>query len=152
MAIIVERIELGQISGQIQGAAQLKTSPVRAWVTAANSIFFDCSVTSPVNSVANVPEDLFVRLRFGQLVKEWRRDTALISSVTRTSMHPAYQAIIGMGKPVLPLVFEELQHRGGHWLWALRAITQQDPATGIADFDEARRAWLTWGRLQGHIR
>jgi hypothetical protein len=66
-------------------------------------------------------------------------------------MHPAYQAIIGMGPAALPLIFREPEMRGGHWLWALRAITEEDPSRGHPDFDVARRVWLAWGRDHGYI-
>lgn len=67
-------------------------------------------------------------------------------------MHPAYQAIIGMGKPVLPMIFDELKNKGGHWFWALRAITQEDPAKDYTDFEQAKQAWLAWGQSQGFVR
>lgn len=84
------------------------------------------------------------RDQFDRLVKEWRRETAHISSVAKTSMHPAYQTIIGMGKEALPFIFEELERRGGHWFWALRFITQEDPASGCSDLESAKAAWLSW--------
>lgn len=84
--------------------------------------------------------------RFAELVRRWKRDTALTSSIAKAAMHSAYQEIIGMGERALPLIFEELEHRGGHWFWALRAITGEDPARGISDFDAARHAWIEWWR------
>ncbi|MBI2205809.1 MAG: hypothetical protein HYU41_18345 [Candidatus Rokubacteria bacterium] len=84
--------------------------------------------------------------RFAELVRRWKRDTALTSSIAKVSMHSAYQEIIGMGARALPLIFEELEQRGGDWFWALRAITGEDPARGSSDFDEAKRAWLDWWR------
>lgn len=88
---------------------------------------------------------------FQELVAKWRRDTDHISSITKTVMHPSYQQIMGMGPPVVPLILEELRDRGGHWFWALRFITRQNPADGGIEFDAARQAWLKWGRSEGYI-
>jgi len=88
---------------------------------------------------------------FNELVAKWRRDTDHISSITKTVMHPCYQTIMAMGRPAVPLILEELRDRGGHWFWALRFITQQNPADGCVEFDAARGAWLEWGRRESYI-
>ncbi|MEH1806702.1 MAG: hypothetical protein V7L28_15390 [Nostoc sp.] len=44
-----------------------------------------------------------IEATFTALVKQWREETFGISSTNQMSMHPAYQQIIGMGKPVIPL-------------------------------------------------
>ncbi|PYU96522.1 MAG: hypothetical protein DMG25_01780 [Acidobacteria bacterium] len=88
---------------------------------------------------------------FQELASKWRRETRHVSSLTRMAMHPAYQNIIGMGEPALPLILRELQENGGHWLWALHAITREDPAQEGDDFDTAVQAWLSWGKKRGYI-
>ena len=88
---------------------------------------------------------------FQQLARKWKRETRHVSSITRAAMHPAYQSIIGMGEPAVPLILRELREHGGHWLWALHAITRRDPAPDGSSFDEAVQAWLDWGRSQGYI-
>jgi hypothetical protein len=68
-------------------------------------------------------------------------------------LHPAYQRIIGMGEQVLPLIFKDLSARGGHWIWALSAITGEcDVAKSGDTFREAVQAWLKWGRKNGYLR
>ena len=62
---------------------------------------------------------------FRELADQWYRETRYLSSITRTVTHLAYQNIIGMGPAALPLILRELEERGGHWLWALNAITQK---------------------------
>jgi hypothetical protein len=59
-------------------------------------------------------------------------------------MHPAYQRIIGMGPVVLPLILREMQERGGHWFWALRAISEEDPvdAQDAGAIKKMTEAWL----------
>lgn len=96
-------------------------------------------------------EDAELKRTFTALAEKWKRETRHISSITRTSTHPAYQQIIGMGEPAVPLILQELQENGGHWLWALHAITREDPAQEEGDFDGAVQAWLNWGRSQGYI-
>jgi hypothetical protein len=41
--------------------------------------------------------------------------------------HPAYQRIIEMGQPVMPLIFRELEREPDHWFWALQSITGENP-------------------------
>ena len=90
-------------------------------------------------------------IKFNQLVQEWKHDTRFTSSLTKMITHPSYQAIIGMGREALPFIFSELQQSRDHWLWALRAITQEDPAPKGADFDTAVEAWLEWGKRHGYL-
>jgi len=66
--------------------------------------------------------------------------------------HPAYQAIVEMGEPVLPLLFEELRERPDHWLVALHRITKEDPAKRNSNFNDAVNAWLEWGRKRGLLK
>src|SRR3954454_14633395 len=101
-------------------------------------------------------EPLFVALsgewdedEFDELADVWRQETAgapfLITRVT----HWAYQRIIGMGPKALPLILRELQRETNHWLWALNAITGEDPADGAETFEDAAGRWLQWGRIRG---
>ncbi len=66
-------------------------------------------------------------------------------------MHPAYQHIIGIGMPAVPLLLRELKENPDHWFWALHAITEQDPAHSEDTFDGAVAAWLEWGRHHGYL-
>jgi hypothetical protein len=60
--------------------------------------------------------------RFRDLADRWHRETRLLSSVSKMSMHPAYQQIIGMGAAAIPLILRELEQTRDHWLWALYAM------------------------------
>ena len=68
--------------------------------------------------------------------------------ITRVA-HWAYQRIIGMGQPALPLILHDLDERPDHWFWALNAITGIDPADGVESFQDAAERWLEWGRSEG---
>jgi hypothetical protein len=90
---------------------------------------------------------------FVELAEQWRRDTAHFSSITQKAMHPAYQRVIGMGPPVLPLIFQELERRPGHWFWALRAITGEDPVRteDVGNIPKMTEAWLAFGKERGYL-
>jgi hypothetical protein len=68
-------------------------------------------------------------------------------------MHPAYQQIIGIGPDAIPLILQELERKPGHWFWALKSITGEDPVLPehrgqIAKMTES---WLSWGYEKGHL-
>jgi hypothetical protein len=89
--------------------------------------------------------------KFTELAERWRRETAVLSNVHRIVLHSAYQRIIGLGPVAIPLILKELSERPGHWFWALKAITGEDPVTPGATFKEAVDTWLDWGRARGYI-
>jgi hypothetical protein len=91
------------------------------------------------------------RRAFRKYADEWIHDTEAISSLTDMVLHPAYQGIIGLGKPALPLLLEELRVRPDYWFWALRSIAGEDPNKPNPNFDEAVGAWLRWGREHLYI-
>ena len=89
---------------------------------------------------------------FVELVDKWKAETAMTSSVSDFSMHPAYQRIIGLGREAVPLLLRELALRPDHWFWALKAITGVDPVppSDRGNISKMTEAWLRWGREQGH--
>lgn len=95
-------------------------------------------------TVSETLEKKFIRLR-----DQWKAETAHVSSTTRLVLHPAYQAIIGMGPDVVPLLLRELERRVDNWFWALHAITQADPADpgSQGDGEKIAKAWLAWGKF-----
>jgi hypothetical protein len=98
---------------------------------------------------APAPSDL--EIKFNTLAEQWYNETGMISMLHKKVMHPSYQKIIGMGKDALPFIFRELKERRGHWLWALCAITGEDPAESKNKFAEAVNAWLEWGKTHGYL-
>ncbi len=92
-----------------------------------------------------------LELIFRACVEHWSRDTCAVSSVTTMILHPAYQRIIGLGRQALPLLFQELRANPGHWFWALRSITGEDPTKPGDDFQHAIEGWLRWGQTHGYI-
>jgi hypothetical protein len=86
--------------------------------------------------------------RFKSLADRWERETRNLSSIDQIVLHDAYQAIIGMGAAVTPLILERLRRKAGMWFPALRSITGVDPVSyeQRGDITAMRRAWLEWGR------
>ena len=150
MAVVLERSEIGQAFGQRQSAFDA-ASWLFVALTARAEWPSEAAIIASRQITADLPDDLFVRIRFGQLVREWKRDTRYSSSMAKIILHPAYQAIIGMGRKALPLILAEFHKHGGHWFWALHAITQENPAPQDADYSMAAQAWLDWGKVRGYL-
>jgi hypothetical protein len=98
-------------------------------------------------------ETEFPEIKFNNLKSEWLEDTAFLSSIFEISMHPAYQQIIGMGKTALPLILNELINKTGHWFWALKSITGEDPITlnQRGNINKMTNAWIQWGIENNYI-
>ena len=62
-----------------------------------------------------------------------------------------YQAIIGMGETALPFILDEMRQRDGHWFWALRAITGENPVPPEhrGNVEAMTQDWLQWARQRG---
>ena len=92
-----------------------------------------------------------IQAEFDRLAAEWKEDTRFVSSTHALTGHPAYQRIIRIGEPALPLILRNLEESGGHWFSALREITGEDPVKpeerGNVRAMTAR--WLEWGRGGG---
>jgi hypothetical protein len=85
---------------------------------------------------------------FRGLVKNWEEETGGMSSTNRRYAHPSYQAILGLGTAVVPLILRELQQRPDWWFEALTALAKPklNPVEPKSTFEEAVAAWLDWGR------
>lgn len=105
-------------------------------------------------SKANVKDvDPELEAEFKVLSDQWRRETRMLSSDSDIAASFAYHQIIGMGEKALPLIFREMQERGGRWFWALRAITRQNPVRpeDRGNVRSMTQAWLEWGRQHNYV-
>jgi hypothetical protein len=102
-------------------------------------------------TVATEPVET-IEEKFRRRACVWRAETAYVSSSSDLVAHPAFQEIIGMGPPVIPLLLQELENRNGHWHRALRQITGADPVPPAdrGNIDKAAEAWLRWAKEQGY--
>ncbi len=106
----------------------------------------NATFSSPIWETAEIEET------FLDLAEQWRRETGMMSLVTKMSMHPAYQIIIGMGQAVVPLILRELEQELDHWFWALQAITGANPVKSEqrGRLKQMAQAWIEWGRENGY--
>ncbi len=95
-----------------------------------------------------------IESEFNYLVSKWKSERNSTSSTTKIALHPAYQQIIGLGKPAIWLILRELQKELDHWFWALEAITRENPvpAKSYGKMREMAAVWLQWGRERGYVR
>jgi len=96
-------------------------------------------------------EEVPVEQAFRLLADKWKRETAIMSSVTKKIRHPAYREIIALGPKVVPLILAELRERPDHWFAALEEITGQNPVSDVdrLDIEKATLSWLGWRYLFG---
>jgi len=103
----------------------------------------------PASSKRDRRRELFL-----SLAQQWRSETQWLSSTTEVAMNPAYQLIIGMGAEALPMILEDLRQNSGHWYWALKAISSEDPVVprDRGSIKKMKGAWLQWGETKGLVR
>jgi len=91
--------------------------------------------------------------RFRRLADQWRLETMAESSITRAAINPNYQQIIGMGPRAIPYILSELATKGGHWYWALRMITGEDPVPeeSKGKVRQMRQHWIEWGKRHDYL-
>lgn len=99
------------------------------------------SAISPMSKVSSELEE-----EFRTLAEEWYMETMPLSSYIEKILHPAYQRILVLGKPAVPLIINELRDMPNDWFWALRIITRRDPVdSSIAGrLDLMAEAWIKW--------
>jgi hypothetical protein len=97
--------------------------------------------TEPLPSTSDEADSI----AFQALADDWRRETSVLSGMD-IEAHPAYLKIIRLGWPALPLILQDLRDHGGHWFWALEAITGKNPADEATNVREATTAWLEWAK------
>lgn len=90
---------------------------------------------------------------FEKLKAEWKSKTRYMSNSAQMATVWPYQQIIGMGRPALPLILNELDQETDHWFWALEAIGGEDPVPPDqkGHVDKMAQAWVQWGRKKGLI-
>ena len=91
--------------------------------------------------------------RFASLATQWSKETGAHSSLTVRQRHPAYQAIISMGRPAVPLLLKALQSMPDYWFPALCVLTGENPVApeDRGAYDRMTEAWQSWGRERGLI-
>jgi len=99
------------------------------------------------------PQREDIEAEFSELVRQWKSARRAKFLVFTLAMHPAYQKIIGMGKPAIRLILSELNREVDHWFWALETISREDPVpeSSKGNMEEMARIWTQWGREHGYV-
>ena len=94
-----------------------------------------------------------VEAEFRRLADEWLSETAYLSDPVKIFMHRSHIKIIGMGEKVLPLILREVERMSGDWLFALDAISPENPVRpeDRTNLEKAAGVWLQWGKERGLI-
>ena len=85
-------------------------------------------------------------------IARWNDETQHSSRVV--TEHPSYQAIVAMGKSVLPALFREMSHRPDWFFVALEEITGAQPERlpeHAGRLDELTQDWLEWAKAHGYF-
>ena len=104
----------------------------------------------PDNS--NLEQPIEQRFRF--LVEVWQSERPPSSFLRDLVAHPAYQQIIGLGRPAVALLLKELETNPDWWFYALGMITgarPHIPEENAGRLDDIAKIWLEWGRKHGYI-
>jgi hypothetical protein len=93
------------------------------------------------------------RHQFQALRQEWHWATGHLSNPSQIVNHPAYQAILDMGWPVTPYIFEALEkEEPDFWGNALHRLTGEEPPLPEGDPGTMQgicSAWLNLARERG---
>jgi hypothetical protein len=91
--------------------------------------------------------------RFHTLAQQWKHACAFLSSTSAMVAHPAYQAIIALGQPAVPLLLRDMEKEPVHWFEALKAITGEDPVSpdDWGNIPAMAATWLAWGRSRNLV-
>jgi hypothetical protein len=105
----------------------------------------------PVQKPVDAPAES-IEKRFQQLATVWHQETAFLSSMTAANRHPAYQEIISLGLPVVPLLLRDMEENHTHWFGALQAITGANPVPPDVggNIPKMVDAWLRWAKDNGY--
>lgn len=98
---------------------------------------------------------LTLQEKFFLLLGFWRDERPRASSFARNIIaHPAYEAIITLGMPVVPLILKELDTwLIDDWFPALVRITGENPVPEAhrGNLEAMRECWLEWGETRGYV-
>ena len=85
---------------------------------------------------------------FQALKTDWLQSRDRFDSGLEYLAHPSYQAIISLGRRVIPLILRELEAGADLWFPALAAIAGVDPVKEEhrGNTRKMQQDWLEWGR------
>jgi hypothetical protein len=93
------------------------------------------------------------RSKFELLRSQWHKETGLLAFINAD--HQAYQEIVKLGMPVVPILLEEMRDNPDWWGQALAAITGENPCKFpemSGRLDLISKAWVDWGAARGLLK
>lgn len=98
------------------------------------------------------PGAVDVEAEFRRLADWWHRETGYLSNLNKAYAHPAYQQILALGPPVIPILLRELESHPNWLIGALWDLTGADPVPEEhrGRLPEMAADWIDWGRKNGH--
>jgi hypothetical protein len=98
-------------------------------------------------------QQLDIVRRFQDLATQWIAATRYRSNTHALRNHAAYQELVALGDPVVPLILAELEREPNvSWFVVLTGITGESPVPPAlaGHVDAMARAWIDWGRQRGY--
>ena len=82
----------------------------------------------------------------------WEAETAVQSSFTTITFHPAFQEIVAMGEAVVPLLLRAIEEGPSFFVWALSLITGAHPVpkADAGNLIKMGEAWLGRAKEKGY--
>lgn len=134
--------------------ASTTKDPVTTWMTsyAPTQRASSLPTTKPLIATDKKLQDW---IKFSLLASEWKKQRGTMSSVNDMVALPAYQSIIAMGEPAVPLLIAQLKSEGDDpdlWFWALALITNENPIEhkDQGNFSKMAKSWINWAIEEGH--
>lgn len=139
-------------------AADTVLAAANAWERSCGAALYVEALREAVTTWRGVDEqdgsvDTVAQIIFELLAAQWHRETGHLSAMTKVVNHPAYQAIIAMGKSAIRPIIRALEEEPDHWGPALSAITGVCPVIRPEDFGRVNRiaaAWIEWASANGY--
>jgi hypothetical protein len=90
-----------------------------------------------------------VGARFEELASAWEAHCAAnreVSNPYKFLDHPSFEALVGLGRPAVPLIVERYREGNLFWGAALKRITGVSTFGDgvVGDLAATRRGWLAW--------
>lgn len=91
------------------------------------------------------------RYAFEVFANRWESETAHLSSSTRKTSHPAFEAMSSIGPAAIPWALKRLRDNSASWRLLLERLVMHPPHI-VADGDmrKLKNQWLRWGRIHGY--
>lgn len=129
------------------GLISAANTPVYADIDQFSKVETIISRTETANYIQEVnnENDIFLneRINFKNHLAAWQSKTIFLSSIESIVQQTDFQAILAMGKRVVPFILEEIDARPSNLVWALNMIFKKkitnNPNTTIT---EACKLWV----------